>query len=72
MNEVATIGLDLAKSVFRVHGVDAPGKPIICRQLRRRQVLAFFKKLPPCLAGMEACATSHGRGRSRRWAMRSG
>jgi transposase len=72
MNEVATIGLDLAKSVFRVHGVDAPGKPIIRRQLRRRRVLAFFKKLPPCLAGMEACATSHGRGRSRRWAMRSG
>ncbi len=59
MNEVITIGLDLAKSVFQVHGVDASGKPIICRQLRRRQVLAFFKKLPPCLVGMEACATSH-------------
>jgi transposase len=59
MNEVTMIGLDLAKSVFRVHGVDAPGKPIIRRQLRRRRVLAFFKKLPPCLVGMEACATSH-------------
>ncbi len=59
MNEVITIGLDLAKSVFQVHGVDASGKPIIRRQLRRRQVLAFFKKLPPCLVGMEACATSH-------------
>ncbi len=59
MNEVITIGLDLAKSVFQVHGVDALGKPIIRRQLRRRQVLAFFKKLPPCLVGMEACATSH-------------
>jgi transposase len=59
MNEVATIGLDLAKSVFRVHGVDGSGKPIIRRQLRRRRVLAFFKKLPPCLVGMEACATSH-------------
>ena len=59
MNEVITIGLDLAKSVFQVHGVDASGKPVIRRQLRRRQVLAFFKKLPPCLVGLEACATSH-------------
>jgi transposase len=59
MNEVITIGLDLAKSVFQVHGVDASGKPIIRRQLRRRQVLSFFKKLPPCLVGMEACATAH-------------
>ncbi len=59
MNEVTTIGLDLAKSVFQVHGVDASGKPIIRRQLRRAQVLTFFKKLPPCLVGMEACATSH-------------
>ncbi len=59
MNEVTMIGLDLAKSVFRVHGVDGSGKPIIRRQLRRRRVLAFFKKLPPCLVGMEACATSH-------------
>jgi transposase len=59
MNEVTTIGLDLAKSVFQAHGVDASGKPVIRRQLRRRQVLAFFKKLPPCLVGMEACATSH-------------
>jgi len=50
MNEVITIGLDLAKSVFQVHGVDASGKPVIRRQLSRRQVLAFFKKLPPCLA----------------------
>jgi transposase len=59
MKEVTTIGLDLAKSVFQVHGVDASGKPVIRRQLRRRQVLAFFKKLPPCLVGMEACASSH-------------
>ena len=59
MNEVITIGLDLAKSVFQVHGVDASGEPVIRRQLRRRQVLAFFKKLPPCLVGLEACATSH-------------
>jgi transposase len=59
MSEVITIGVDLAKSVFQVHGVDASGTPVIRRQLRRRQVLGFFKKLPPCLVGMEACAISH-------------
>ena len=59
MNEVITIGVDLAKSVFQVHGVDAEGAVLIRRQLRRRQVLPFFEKQPPCLIGMEACATSH-------------
>ena len=59
MNEVTTIGLDLAKSVFQVHGADNVGKVVVRRQLRRRQVLSFFEKLPPCLVGMEACATSH-------------
>ncbi|MFB3139404.1 MAG: IS110 family transposase [Phycisphaerales bacterium] len=59
MSEVTTIGLDLAKSVFQVHGVDGSGKVVVRRQLRRRQVLAFFKKLPACLVGMEACASSH-------------
>ncbi len=59
MSEVTTIGLDLAKTVFQVHGVDASGRAVIRRQLRRGQVLAFFKKLPPCLVGIEACATSH-------------
>ena len=59
MNEVITIGVDLAKNVFQVHGVDAEGAVLIRRQLRRRQVLPFFKKQPPCLIGMEACATSH-------------
>jgi transposase len=59
MNEVTTIGLDLAKNVFQVHGVDASGETVIRRQLRRRQVLPFFKKQPPCLVGIEACATSH-------------
>ncbi len=59
MNEVSTIGLDLAKNVFQVHGVDEAGKIVVRRQLRRSQVIAFFKKLPPCLVGMEACATSH-------------
>jgi transposase len=57
--QVTTIGLDLGKSVFQVHGVDAAGKPILARQLRRGQVVAFFEKLPPCLIGMEACATAH-------------
>ena len=59
MNEVITIGVDLAKNVFQVHGVDAEGAVLIRRQLRRRQVLPFFEKQPPCLIGMEACATAH-------------
>ena len=59
MQAITTIGLDIAKSVFQVHGVDAEGKVIIRRQLKRRYVLAFFQKLPPCLIGIEACASSH-------------
>jgi transposase len=59
MNEVITIGVDLAKNVFQVHGVDAEGSVIVRRQLRRGQMLPFFKKQRPCLVGMEACATSH-------------
>ena len=59
MNEVITIGVDLAKNVFQVHGVDAEGVVVVRRQLRRGQVLPFFKKQSPCLVGMEACATSH-------------
>ena len=59
MNEVITTGVDLAKNVFQVHGVDAEGAMIVGRQLRRSQVLPFFNKQPPCLVGMEACATSH-------------
>jgi transposase len=57
--DVTTIGLDLAKSVFQVHGVDAAGQTVVRKQLRRRQVLSFFKVQPPCLVGMEACATAH-------------
>jgi transposase len=63
MNEAITIGVDLAKNVFQIHGVDAEGAVIIRRQLRRRQVLPFFKKQPSCLVGIEACATSHHWGR---------
>ncbi len=59
MEEISTIGLDIAKSVFQVHGIDASGEPVVRRQLKRRGVLAFFAKLPPCLVGMEACATAH-------------
>src|SRR5262249_45711366 len=59
MGEVTTIGLDLAKHVFQVHGVDAEGATILRKRLRRAQVLAFFSRLPPCLVGLEACATAH-------------
>jgi transposase len=59
MHTVTTIGLDIAKSVFQVHGVDAASQVVIRRQLKRRYVLAFFQKLPPCLVGIEACASSH-------------
>src|ERR1700734_1152337 len=59
MQAITTLGLDIAKSVFQVHGVDAAGNVIIRRQLKRRYVLAFFQQLPPCLIGIEACASSH-------------
>jgi transposase len=59
MGEIATIGLDLAKNVFQVHGIDAQGKVLVRRQLRRTEVLEFFAKARPCLVGMEACATAH-------------
>lgn len=57
--KVTTIGLDLAKNVFQVHGVDKDGNPVLRRQLRREQVLAFFVKLQPCVIGIEACAGAH-------------
>jgi transposase len=59
MQTVTTIGLDIAKSIFQVHGVGAEGNVVIRRQLKRHYVLAFFQKLPPCLIGIEACASSH-------------
>jgi hypothetical protein len=59
MRTITTIGLDIAKSVFQVHGVDADGQVVIRRQLDRRYVLAFFQKLPSCLIGIEACASAH-------------
>jgi transposase len=57
--DITTIGLDLAKSVFQVHGIDASGAVVIRKTLRRPQVMPFFAKLPPCIVGMEACGTSH-------------
>ena len=54
MQAITTIGLDIAKSIFQVHGVDAAGQVVIRRQLKRRFILAFFQKLPPCLVGIEA------------------
>ncbi len=57
--DIATIGLDLAKHWFQVHGVDAQGQAVVRRKLRRADVIAYFRSLPPCLVGMEACATAH-------------
>jgi transposase len=59
MQTVTTIGLDIAKSVFQIHGIDAAGNVIVRRKLKRRYVLPFFQKLPPCVVGIEACASSH-------------
>jgi transposase len=59
MSDATTIGLDLAKNVFQVHGINVDGEVVIRKQLRRSQVLPFFEKLSPCLIGMEACAGSH-------------
>ena len=57
--QVTTIGLDIAKNVFQVHAIDTAEKVVVRKQLRRSQVLEFFKALPACLVGMEACATAH-------------
>src|SRR5262245_39355638 len=59
MQTITTVGLDIEKSVCQVHGVDAGGPVVSRRQLKRRYVLSFFQKLPPCLVGIEACASSH-------------
>ena len=56
--EITTVGLDIAKRVFQLHGVDAAGKAVLRRKLQRSEVLAFFKALPPCLVGIEACGTA--------------
>lgn len=59
MSEIITVGLDLAKSVFQVHGADSKGNAVLHKKLRRAQVIEFFAKLPPCLVAMEACGGVH-------------
>jgi hypothetical protein len=59
MSEITTIGLDLAKHVFQVHGIDAQGTTVLRKRLRHGQVLAFFSRIPRCVVGLEACATAH-------------
>jgi transposase len=59
MSEVSTVGIDLAKSVFQVHGADPSGAVLVRKKLRRDQVLGFFATLPRCVVAMEACASAH-------------
>ena len=59
MGTITTIGLDIAKSVFQVHGIDSAGEVVVRRRLSRGRILAFFEKLPRCLVAIEACNTSH-------------
>jgi len=68
MQTITTIGLDIAKSVFQVHGVDAVGQVVVRRQLKRRYVLAFFQKLPSCLVGIEGEGVAAARHQARRGA----
>jgi transposase len=62
--KITTVGIDLAKNIFQVHGVDERGKAVLRKQLRRAQVAVFFANLPPCVIGMEACASAHHWGRT--------
>jgi transposase len=62
--KITTVGIDLAKNVFQVHGVDERGKAVLRKQLRRAQIAMFFGNLPPCVIGMEACASAHYWGRT--------
>src|SRR5260370_42480014 len=61
--QITTIGLDIAKNVFQVHGIDAAEKVVVRKQLRRGQMMKFFAAVPPCLIGMEACGSAHYRAR---------
>ena len=70
MKEIKTLGIDLAKNVFQLHGVDERGVVVLRRQLKRAQLLSFIVQLPPCLIAMEAClARTTGAGKSSRWAI---
>src|SRR6185437_5284226 len=70
MGEVSTIGLDIAKSVFQVHGVDAMGSVVIRKRVSRAKVLEYFGELPRCLVGIEACPSAHGAASFKRQAVR--
>lgn len=59
MEEISTVGIDIAKSVFQVHAINVGGNMVVRRQLRRQQMLNFFAQVPPCLVGIEACGTAH-------------
>ena len=59
LSSVTTVGLDLAKHVFQVHGVDASGRVVVAKAIRRNKLLEFFASLPPCLVGLEACGSAH-------------
>lgn len=63
MSEITTVGLDMAKNVFQVHGADVSGHGVLRKKLRRDQVLAFFGQLPRCVVAMEACGGAHFGGR---------
>ena len=57
--DITTLGIDIAKSIFQLHGIDAEGAVVVQKKIRRGAVLNFLEKVGPCLIGMEACATSH-------------
>ena len=57
--QISTVGLDIAKNVFQVHGIDSEGRPLLCRKVRRDRLVRLFESIEPCLIGMEACATAH-------------
>ena len=59
LSSVTTVGLDLAKHVFQVHGIDAPGRVVVAKAIRRNKLLEFFASLPRCLVGLEACGSAH-------------
>jgi transposase len=59
LSEVTTVGLDLAKHIFQVHGVDASGRVVVAKSIRRSKLLEFFASLPPSLVGLEACGSAH-------------
>jgi transposase len=65
MSTVTTIGLDLAKTVFQVHGVDDAGRPVLRRRLSRHERVSYFAKLPTCVVGLEACSAAHHWARER-------